>query len=200
MGFDDGPTPRMDGLALVSDVDAAGPTDIQAIFDTRVDLEQGRWDGVIIHHSGSQYGSPALIAAEHQSRNLHGLGHHFVIGNGNGADDGELHVGYRWLDQLPGAHTGGPNEGAFNRRYVGVCLVGDGDQRSFTDGQLRRLGRLIEALTRELDIPADQVLLHRDVAQTSSPGRLFPEAWLRGQVAQQAETVAEVRLDDPRVD
>ena len=177
------PAPRMDGLALAAPVAAVGATPIEAIFETRVPLQDGRWEGIVIHHSGSPFGSPATIAAEHQARRLHGLGHHFVISNGNGAEDGELHVGYRWLDQLPGAHSGGPDEELLNQRYIGVCLVGDGDRRPFTEAQIRRLTLMVGALQRRLGLPDDRVILHRDAAGATSPGHYFPEASFRAELA-----------------
>lgn len=173
------PPPRMDGLALAAPVASAGATPIEAVFDTRVPIRSGEWQGIVVHHSGAPYGSAATIAAEHRARRLDGLGYDFVIGNGDGAEDGEIHVGYRWLDQLPGAHTGGPNEELYNRRYIGICLVGDGDRRPFTQAQVRRLTQLVTALQRRLGIPDDRVVLNRDVAATSSPGRFFPLADFR---------------------
>ncbi len=171
--------PRLDGLALASPVIASGPSTIDVVFDTRIDIEPGRWDGVVIHHSSSTVGNAAEIAAAHEARGLHGLGYHFVIGNGRGAGAGEIHVGYRWLDQLPGAHVAGENADAFNRRYIGICLVGDGDRREFSDAQLSRSAELVGALLGRLGLGVDDVLTHRDLAATSSPGRYFPEADFR---------------------
>ncbi|TVQ33114.1 MAG: N-acetylmuramoyl-L-alanine amidase [Phycisphaeraceae bacterium] len=179
--------PRMDGLALAAPVAAAGATPIDAIFRTRADLDAAHWEGVVIHHSGSSFGSASSLASDHQGRGLHGLGYHFVIGNGSGADDGELHVGYRWLDQLPGAHAGGPDEEFFNRRYIGICLIGDGDRRGFTEAQVRRLTQLVSALQQRLDLPAERITLHRDIASTSSPGRHFPEAAFRTSLTRAGE-------------
>jgi len=172
--------PRLDGLALAAMVPAEGPgATINTVFRTRSPIESERWLGVIIHDSGSSSGSASDIAAEHVARGMHGLGHHFVIGNGRGADDGELHVGYRWLDQLPGAHATGADQDLYNRRYVGVCLVGDGDRRPFTETQMARLAELVTALTAELGLTSEEVILHRDIAGTTSPGRYFSEATLR---------------------
>jgi len=172
--------PRLDGVALAAAVPAEGPTaTINSVFNTRSPLASGQWLGVVIHDSGSSSGSAATIAADHESKGLLGLGHHFVIGNGRGSDDGELYVGYRWLDQLPGAHAAGPDQDIYNRRYIGVCLVGDGDRKPFSEAQMTRLVELVGALTVELGIPADQVILHRDIAATTSPGRFFSEATLR---------------------
>ncbi len=175
--------PRMDGLALAAPAPARGATPIEAVFSTRAPLDTARWAGIVIHHSSSPQGSPAQLAAAHQARGLHGLGYHFVISNGAGAADGELHVGYRWLDQLPGAHAGGPDEDLYNTRTIGICLVGDGDRRPFSEAQVRRLTQLVSALQKRLAIPDDRVFLYRDIAGATSPGRLFPEADFRAALA-----------------
>jgi len=173
-------SPRLDGVALAAAIPANGPSaPINSVFNTRSPLESGHWLGIVIHDSGSSNGSAATIAAEHESRGLLGLGHHFVIGNGRGSDNGELYVGYRWLDQLPGAHAAGPDQDLYNRRYIGICLVGDGDRKAFTEAQTTRLVELVRSLTTELGIPSENVILHRDVAATTSPGRFFSEATLR---------------------
>jgi N-acetyl-anhydromuramyl-L-alanine amidase AmpD len=49
--------------------------------------------------------------------------------------------------------------------------------------QMRRLVQLVSALSEQLGIPADKVYLHSDLAQTDDPGRLFPEAAFREQLA-----------------
>ena len=174
VAVDGRPAPSLDGVALVAAPSRANS--IEAIFNTRVPIEPGRWDGIVIYDSGSLHGSAASIAAQHTAQGLHGLGYHFIIGNGAGLDDGELHVGYRWLAQAPGAHSGGPDQDRLNRRYIGICLVGDGSRRPFSDRQLARLAELLRALRTELDLPADAVHLGRDVAPTTSPGRFFPVA------------------------
>lgn len=177
LALDGDPTPSLDGVSLVAS--ASETPSIEAIFNTREPIVSGRWDGIVIYDSGALQGSAATIAAEHKSMGLHGLGYHFVIGVGAGQDDGELHVGYRWLMQAPGAHTTGPDQDRFNRRYIGICLVGDGDRRPFSDRQIARLVELVRALQERLALPPDSVLLGRDVSATTSPGRFFPEARIR---------------------
>lgn len=180
--LDGGRPPRIDGLRLPALVAAAGPASIDRIFDTRVPMESAPWQAIVIHHSGSTYGSAESIERDHKAMNLSGLGYHFVIGNGSGAGDGELHVGYRWLDQLPGAHTAGQYGEWYNRNAIGICLVGDGDRRAFSDTQIARLVQTVQALQRRLGIPAQNVILHSDVTRTSSPGKLFPVAAFREQL------------------
>ena len=108
------------------------------------------------------------------------LGYHFLIGNGNGMGDGVIHVGERWVKQLPGAHARGSDADYHNRHSIAICLFGNGDRRRFTDRQAVQLMDLVGRLQRELNIPASAVRLHRDVAPglTSSPGDFFPAVQL----------------------
>jgi N-acetyl-anhydromuramyl-L-alanine amidase AmpD len=183
LALDGKPAPRVDGLTLPLLAAPAGPTNVDAVFATRAALSHAQWTGIVIHHSGSPYGTASSIAAEHEALNFKGLGHHFIIGNGNGMADGELHVGYRWLDQLPGAHAAGPKGDETNLHSISICLVGDGDRAPFTPAQIRRLGQLVAALQHELNIPSNQVLLHREIAKTRDPGAFFPEADFRRTIA-----------------
>lgn len=174
-----GKAPSLGGLTLSPMVAVAGGSSVESIFRTRAEVEPQRWDAIVIHHSASPFGSPKSIEEEHRRGNLLGLGYHFVIGNGSGMGEGDIHVGYRWLDQLAGAHAIGPDAEMYNRRAIGICVVGDGNRRAFPDLQVRRLAQLVAALSRELNIPPDRILLQKDIAESSSPGRYFPEAAFR---------------------
>lgn len=178
------PGHRADGVVLTPLAGRAGADSIEAVFATRQPLDRERFRSIMIHQSGSAYGKPSTIEAEHVEQNLRGLGHHFLIGNGSGMDNGEVHVGYRWLDQLPGAHAAGPEAAWYNHHAISICLVGDGDRRPFTDTQIQRLVQLVNAIAVEFDIPQDQIVLHRDTAGGSDPGMLFPIAEFRERLAQ----------------
>lgn len=173
------PAPRVGGLSLSPLVAAGTPTTVESVFSTTVPLDRQRWTGIVIHHSGAPLGNQATIASEHEAMGLRGLGHHFIIGNGKGMQDGGIHVGFRWMDQLPGAHAGGKNGDQHNLHSISICLVGEGNRRSFTHNQYNRLVQLTAALCRELGIPRDHVYLHSEIAETSDPGALFPTADFR---------------------
>lgn len=152
----------------------SAPLGVASVFRTRTAIDQGRWTSIVVHHSGTMSESASSLDETHRRMGLASLGYHFVIGNGRRMGDGEIHVGARWLDQQPGAHVAGPAGVTLNRESIGICLVGDGDGRAFTELQMRRLVELVASLTRELGIDPDSVVLHRDVASTTSPGRFFP--------------------------
>lgn len=175
------PVPRIDGMSLspLASATTIGLASAQdPVTQTRASLAKDQWQAIVIHHTGSRVGSPPSITQQHQDHGLQGLGHHFVIGNGNGMDDGQVHIGYRWLDQLPGAHASGTHADWYNLHAVSICLVGDGNRQTFTPAQLRQLGALVESLKRQLGLASDRVLLHSDIAGVSDPGRFFPAAFL----------------------
>ncbi|MBG83651.1 MAG: hypothetical protein CMJ40_03780 [Phycisphaerae bacterium] len=153
------------------------------VFMLENSLDRDRWRGIVIHHLGEPFGTAESVHRRHLGWGYQGLGYHFLIGNGNGLADGEVHVGYRWNQQLPGAHVVGESGQYHNERSIGICLVGNGQRRGFTDRQIRHLTRLVQRLQQELRIPADQVQLHSSVATgQSSPGRFFPVADFREQL------------------
>ncbi|MGD9688636.1 MAG: peptidoglycan recognition family protein [Phycisphaerales bacterium] len=184
LAVDGGRTPRSDGLAMPPLV-AAQPQapQIESVFRTRQALDNQRWTSIVIHQSGEHFGSWETIEKQHLKQRLKGLGHHFVVGNGSGMDDGAIYVGFRWLDQLPGAHATGPRAREFNEHGISICLVGNIDRSRPTSAQMASLTELVASLCRQLSIPPERVLLASDIAPVSDPGRRFPEAQMRQRLA-----------------
>jgi hypothetical protein len=147
-----------------------------------IELDHSRWKAIVVHHSGSPGGSPESLDRLHRSWGFASLGYHFVVGNGIDYGDGALYAGPRWTRQEPGAHVAERATGAqptaswFNEHAIGICLVGNGERRSFTDGQLTQLAELVADLQREFGIPDNHVFLHSDLSSVTSPGRFFPVA------------------------
>tara|TARA_R110002073_G_scaffold336260_2_gene531535 strand:- start:87479 stop:88072 length:594 start_codon:yes stop_codon:yes gene_type:complete len=168
---------RSGGVSMSPLMGVQGSSGMDQIFQTANPIEEGRWDSIVIVHSGTPAGSASDIASEHRELGYDGLGFHFVIGNGSRRmRDGEIHIGYRWLDQRDGAELAGVGDGFVSSGVIEICLVGDGDRRSFTDEQLHRLAQVVVALADKLDIASDKINLHQDLSGTSSPGQFFPRA------------------------
>jgi len=175
------------GFLVATSVSALGQaqTTDDPIFQTLEPRDPGRWKGIVIHHLGAPAGDPHRIHRLHQSYGYQGLGYHFLIGNGSGLGDGIVHVGYRWNEQLPGAHVArvATDAGRHNADSIGICLIGNGDRRPFTERQMTSLLALVRSLQREYDIPASQVHLHSDLApEITSPGRYFAAARFQTQM------------------
>ena len=135
---------------------------------------------VVLHHSATHGGSAAAFERNHRSR-LGGLAYHFIIGNGSGAPDGTVEIGYRWRDQVPGPHTKNQD---VNLESIAICLVGDLEAGAPTKKQMAALMDLLEKVCREGQISADRVRSHREVdVDTLCPGRGLPMDSIRGALA-----------------
>lgn len=161
----------------------ASPEDVadgeDSVFNIQAPLDRQRWSGIVIHHLGRPFGTPESVHRQHLGYGYQGLGYHFLIGNGNGLGDGEIHVGYRWDQQLPGAHVVGEAGVHHNAHSIAICMVGNGDRHPFTGRQMTHLVHLVQRLQQELGIPGDSVYLHSDLAEgVHNPGRFFAGAQL----------------------
>lgn len=192
------------GVATSAPVAAAGIGAPSVSWRERImtfDAGVGRraFGGIVIHHSGTTSGSASSIMASHEERGIRDLGYHFVIGNGKGSHDGEIQVGPRWTRQGAGAHVAGPRARALNGTTIGICVVGDGDRRPLTAAQFASLVQLVRTIQSEYGIGPERVVLHRDVAATGSPGRLFPELDFERRLLSAEEALGPVTLSDAAV-
>ena len=148
------------------------------------------WTYLVLHHTASTTGSVEAIHNAHlknkdsNGRPWQGIGYHFVIGNGRGMNDGEIEPTFRWRRQIAGAHAGVED---YNQHGIGIVLVGNFDQGPPTDRQLDAVHRLVAELVRRYEIKTSNIVGHGDVRATDCPGRLFPLAEVRAQVATAAD-------------
>ncbi len=167
----------------VAPVVRRAPSGLPLRWRPRQDANPVNWKYIVVHHMASGSGSAAAIHRLHLQRGFDGMGYHFVIGNGSLTSDGQVEVGYRWKNQIHGAHAkareGDPRRESnyYNRFGIGICLVGyfsdDGPSRA----QMTALHDLVARLRTAYDIPARNVVPHRSVSQTRCPGVRFP--WKR---------------------
>lgn len=142
------------------------------------------WRYVIIHHSATRKGNAASFDRYHRRVRKweHGLAYHFVIGNGTWSGDGEIEIGRRWEEQLDGGHT---SDARMNREAIGVCLVGNFEERAPTEAQMASLATLVTYLRDLCQIPVENVIPHSAAQKRSTvcPGKLFPWTELRARLA-----------------
>jgi hypothetical protein len=144
-----------------------------------------RWRAIVIHHSDTDSGNAAIFDNEHKNRGWEGVGYDFVIGNGNGSGDGQVEVTFRWRQQKTGAHCKTPNNWA-NEEAVGICLVGNLEQRRPTRRQMQAVEELVEFLQRRYRIPKTRIYGHGSTPgarPTECPGRNFPMARFKSMLA-----------------
>lgn len=152
-------------------------------------IARGRWQAIVVHHSGSPRSTPQGMDSWHRQRGWAGLGYHFVIGNGVGYPDGALFVGPRWRAQGTGAHcktTAGRYFGQwhksnfYNEQGIGICLIGDLDAQRPTARQLQTLQDLICVLVAETGVSPARIYGHGEIThKTACPGRHVNMSGLR---------------------
>ena len=153
---------------------AALPRSIQRAID-KAPVRSGRWQCIVIHHSGVDTGTVKAMDKYHREvRHMeNGLAYDFVIGNGSGMGDGEIAVGRRWTKQLDGGHLASE---AQNKIAIGICLVGNFDERRPTRKELESLRALVRALMVRCNLTPRAVKTHQQInaVPTRCPGAKFP--------------------------
>ncbi|HBK53156.1 MAG TPA: hypothetical protein DDZ44_04370 [Syntrophomonas wolfei] len=130
---------------------------------------------IVLHHSASPDVPAAEIHAWHLTRGWAGIGYHFVIRKNGSIERG------RPLEAI-GAHAGP----GINGVSIGICLCGNFMKEMPEADQIESLIKLIAWLNlyyaaanpKGLDIK-----LHREVAATDCPGKLFPVEQIRGSIS-----------------
>lgn len=106
-------------------------------------VSPGHWDQVEVYYSRTDAGNADELALLTDLATGAKAQFHFVIGNGNGAQDGAIQAGEDWkLQQLCSGRNG----------VVRICVISDGMPDSVTDCQINRTNALIETLIRTFGI------------------------------------------------
>jgi hypothetical protein len=168
------PPLRPQAVSSLFAIDA--PQSFDTLFDsTSVRVDAARWHNIYVHQSATLSGSAQSLADSNT-----GLADHFVIGNGDGCNDGEIQIGQRWTQQLAPGLTPGSNY--IDGDCISICLVGDFDQTRPTPTQQRRLSQLVVALQSRLHIPRERVFVYSRVSSPAGVGRNFPAQDFQAQI------------------
>jgi hypothetical protein len=173
------PTPLPDPIRAVAPATVGlGRVTVKPDPTWLVSVPEREWRWIVIHHSDDTSGCAAKYHRVHLQKGWeHGLGYHFVVGNGTMSGDGEVEVGDRWVHQLHGAHAK-TEDNRFNDFGIGVVLVGDFEHgEAPTARQYDACVRLTRWLMARYRLSADAVLRHSDCKPTCCPGPGFP--WAR---------------------
>ena len=141
---------------------------------SKLGVARDRWTMIMCHHSAIGRGNAASYDREHRKRGMeNGLAYHFLIGNGTDSGDGEIEIGSRWRRQIQGGHV---RSDEINQVAIGICLVGNLDERPPTENQVAALKELLVYLRDDVVGPGVKFTVHReaDPGHTVCPGRYFP--------------------------
>ena len=145
----------------------------------KIKVDRNRWRYIVIHHSGIEAGNARAYDSNHRRRGMeHGLAYHFVIGNGRDSGNGEIEIGPRWTKQLRGGHV---RKASVNNSGIGICLVGNFQNRRPGKTQLESAYNLVDYLRDGLVHRKCKITVHRwvDINHTVCPGKHFPFSTLK---------------------
>lgn len=169
------------GQKLIVPIDASSlPALAPVVAATKhIRVDRNRWRYIVLHHSGIEDGNAKAYGAAHLRRGMeHGLAYHFVIGNGRDSGEGEIEIGPRWTKQLRGGHV---RSTQVNNTGIGICLVGNFQNRRPSAKQLESAFALVDWLRAGQVHPQHKLTVHRwvDINHTVCPGRHFPYSTLK---------------------
>lgn len=115
---------------------------------------------LIFHHSAIKAITVEKIDNLHKNKGWEGIGYHYFI-----AKDGAIYEGRP--EGAEGAHTIGKN-----RESIGICVEGNLEEEEITLNQIVSIEKLSLYLCLKYDI--NDILQHKDFANTLCPGKNFP--------------------------
>jgi N-acetylmuramoyl-L-alanine amidase len=138
-----------------------------------------RWQYIVIHHSAGNYGNIEHLQDIHDQRQsndpIHAISYHYIIGNGNGMEDGKVESDIRKKLNIWGVHVS-KNNWDRNFRGLGICIIGNLDKKEMTSKQYESLIELTLSLMEAYNIDIDNVGFHGKMQgeSTKCPGKFFP--------------------------
>lgn len=150
-------------------------------------VQDRQWDYIIIHDSRGIRGGERELDREYNRdyiRNdlkARGAGYHFVINDEMGQSDGAVQIAKRWKNQQPGDYITGERSDKWNREAIGVCIMGDADNKPFSDDRIESTVELVRMLQEAYDIPRENVIIHTGRSANSS-AQFFPFVEFRSQI------------------
>ncbi len=153
------------------------PKNLDVVFETKAPVLPNHWKYIYIHQTATASGDANSLAQQN-----HGFGDHFLIGNGDGAVDGEIQIGQRWNEQQSAELDLRIGNEKIGSSCISICVVGNFDRTMPTPTQLRRLEQLVGTLQGQLHISRDDVLMLNRPNSAAGVGKYFPAAAFRNQI------------------
>lgn len=145
-------------------------------------MKENKPQYIIVHHTGGTNANPLADTSHHtfaMVNNWHKQKWHFESLLG-------YYIGYHYFIDKSGKITQGRDdleEGAhaigYNTSSIGVCLAGNFDATYPTKEQEESLKKLLIELVQEYNIPVQNIIPHRLVANKTCYGRNLSDTWAR---------------------
>ncbi len=126
---------------------------------------------IVVHHTGAEEKDAEQVKQYHLSLGWRDIGYNYIIERSGSIVDGRP-------PGIPGAHC---RAQGMNRCALGVAVLGNMENHPMLPAQHQALLKLLQKLARRHDIPAENILGHREVPGTATacPGRFTDMQALR---------------------
>jgi hypothetical protein len=152
----DDPTPRRLTALKSSLFDKA------IVHNTHVPLNQSKWLNIVVKNAPTTDHDAAQAC-------------HFIVSDGDPA----ITTTELWKRQIDGYHTFAPGHD-WNDDSIGVCVVGDLDDKTLSPRQFQELMTLVQTLQGRFKIRSEHVYLHSELdGRTTAPSGQFVRAFSR---------------------
>lgn len=132
-------------MRKANELESSGAVNVRREIEPRNGALRG-WNRILVQQTGSENGDPSDLAQLTPDR------WHFLVGNGNGVDLGDVHIFTPWDDQrLADGRTPPEQSGT-----IVIGLVGT-DRRTPEKAQIDTLVDFCRFLCREFNIPSSEV-------------------------------------------
>lgn len=121
---------------------------VEDVVKNTLTRNPAHWDQVEIFYSRTDNGNADDLALLTTLAYGSKSEFHFVVGNGNGAEDGQVQAGQFWKNQ---------NLCSGRNGVIRVCVISDGLADSVTDCQIQRTNDLVENLVRTFNISSNRI-------------------------------------------
>ncbi len=149
---------------------------------------RNRWEYIVIHHSAGSFGDIDFLQKVHRERQskdpIDAIPYHYIIGNGNGLEVGEIASDWRGDLNIWGAHVSRRNSDR-NTKGIGICVIGNYEEQKISSHQYEALIKLTKKLMAEHKISVKNVTGHGYIPgeQTKCPGKFFPMGRFKRDIA-----------------
>ena len=135
---------------------------------------------IVVQHSQRENDSLDFIKKRHmENRKWEDNGYHFLISNGTmNTKNGKLHIGRS--EKFIGAHVY-----EHNRNSIGICLIGNFDEKKPSEKQMETLKEFLKEKMKEYNIKPEKILGHREFEGVikTCPGKMVDMGELRNMVS-----------------
>ena len=120
---------------------------VEDVVKNTLQTAPAQWVGIDVFYSQTPGGNAQELGLLAGLSDGQASQFHFLVCNGNGADDGGIQASAQWGRQTASGQQG----------VIRVCVIGDGQTTLATNSQIQRTNALIESLTRSFNISPRQV-------------------------------------------